>query len=370
MKSLCVCLLLAIGVATATKPSAFDDGTSLSFTEYSAKYSKAYAEAEAPLREKNFHANVERIRAQNALSDSSWYAGVNEFTDWSNEEFRVRRTGVTLPPTISEHMLADEQPQSYGPLPDSVDWRTSNKVTPVKNQGGCGSCWAFSATETLESHAAIATGNLFVLSPQQLVSCSPNPNHCGGSGGCQGSTQQLGFNYTMTAGAVLEKTYPYEGATGSCTTSKTSDPVVGIKGYVTVPPNNYTALATALANKGPVAITVAAGGMGWQLYAGGVYTGGLFGCGYTLDHGVQLVGYGEDKGKLYWWVRNSWGAGWGEKGYMRLGRFGEGKEPCGVDKAPADGIACEGNTTKVTYCGECGIMSSSSYPTGAYKKQA
>ena len=96
-----------------------------------------------------------------------------------------------------------------------------------------------------------------------------------------------------------------------------------------------------------MAITVAAGGMGWQMYHGGVYDGGLFGCGYTLDHGVQVVGYGTEEGKGYWWVRNSWGPGWGESGYMKLGRFGEGKEPCGVDKAPADGIACKGNTTQV-----------------------
>jgi len=361
--------LACLVMATVLMASTFADdyGTSLSYQEYKIKYGKTYELEEHSMRNKIFLENIERIKIQNALPDSSWKAGVNEFTDWSNDEFRVRKTG-TLPPVANSFVGVAESDRSMSAeaLPDTVDWRTKNVVTPVKNQGGCGSCWAFSATETLESAVAIKTGKLFELAPQQLVSCSPDPNDCGGTGGCQGSTQQLGFNYTVGAGAVLETSYPYKGSTGTCDNSKTAQPVAGITGYVTVQPNNYTALASAVAQIGPMAITVAAGGMGWQLYHSGVYGGGIFGCGYTLDHGVGLVGYGEDKGKMYWLVRNSWGAGWGEKGYMRIQRFGEGKEPCGVDKAPADGIACKGNTTQVTYCGECGIMSSSSYPTGAH----
>lgn len=191
------------------------------------------------------------------------------------------------------------------------------------------------------------------------MSCSPNPRHCGGSGGCQGSTQQLGFNYTITAGITTDADYPYQGETGKCKTSEIK-PVAGIKGYVTVQPNNYTALAAAVATKGPVAITVAAGGIGWQIYKFGVrpnpkrttqlgpkprpnlgrtldggnicphwkvFDGLLgIGCGYTLDHGVQVVGYGTQGKKGYWWVRNSWGSLWGEGGYMKLARFGEGNE--------------------------------------------
>ena len=91
-----------------------------------------------------------------------------------------------------------------------MDWRTKGVTTPVKNQGGCGSCWAFSATEVFESAVAIQTGSLLTLSPQQLVSCAPNPDECGGSGGCQGSTQWLAFNYTIAAGGMTsEAQYPY-----------------------------------------------------------------------------------------------------------------------------------------------------------------
>merc|ERR1712211_189024 len=102
-------------------------------------------------------------------------------------------------------------------------------------------------------------------------------------------------------------------------------PVVTNTGLVQLPTNNYTALIGAVATVGPVSISVAAGS--WSLYFGGVYTGS---CDYDMDHAVQLVGYGEDSGKLYWLVRNSWGSGWGESGYIRMERFGEGSEPCAI----------------------------------------
>merc|ERR1711937_1045938 len=223
-----------------------------------------------------------------------------------------------------------------------------------------GSCWAFSAAETLESHLSIATGSAAPkLSPQQIVSCSPNPEQCGGSGGCDGSTQPLAFDYTKTAGITTEDSYPYRGTTGTCDTSKIQ-PVAYNDGYAELTTNNYTELVTAAGTKGPIAISIAAGGFKFQFYSGGV----LSNCNdYVMDHAVQLVGYGTDSGKDYWLVRNSWG-NWGEKGYIRMQRYGEGSEPCGPDKSPQDGDACEGDTTPRTYCGECGILSSSSYPTG------
>jgi len=376
MKTLLLTLTLTVSVYAATDVM---QNPSYSFEDYLAEFSKAYpTSAQLLHRAKIFEANLEQIRAQNSFTGATWTAGLNEFTDWSNEEFKAQRTGTKKPiaselyraPLLNAAATADSS------LPSSVDWRDT-LVTPIKNQGGCGSCWAFSATETLESSIAKATGKLLVLAPQQIVSCTPDPDDCGGTGGCKGATQQLGYNYTIAAGISAETSYPYQGVTGKCDPTKVK-PVAGIKGYVTVTPNNYTALATAVATEGPIAITVAAGS--WQLYSHGIFNGGLSGsCGFELDHGVQLVGYGSTAtaGRQllggggtgdYWIVRNSWGPGWGEKGYMRLARFGEGKEPCGVDKAPADGIACKGNTTQVTYCGECGILSSSSYPTGAYLK--
>eukprot|EP00658_Telonema_sp_P-2_P002935 TRINITY_DN1107_c0_g2_i2.p1 TRINITY_DN1107_c0_g2~~TRINITY_DN1107_c0_g2_i2.p1 ORF type:complete len:294 (-),score=98.66 TRINITY_DN1107_c0_g2_i2:334-1215(-) len=258
-------------------------------------------------------------------------------------------------------------------LPASLDWRTKTPsvVTEPKNQGGCGSCWAFSTAETLESHIAIKTGKLLTLSPQEYVSCAPNPDHCGGTGGCQGSTQILGFQYAMKAGITSESSYPYEGQTGTCAPSKIK-PVAKITGYVKIPTNNYTALMNSLVKEGPIAISADASS--WQLYGGGVYNGN---CGTDIDHAIQLVGYGTEKksrmllgggggggGGDYWLVRNSWGAGWGEKGYIRIQRFGEGKEPCGTDTKPGDGFGCTGGPSSIQVCGLCGLMSESSYPTG------
>merc|ERR1712187_835811 len=231
------------------------------------------------------------------------------------------------------------------------------------NQGACGGCWAFSAAETLESHLAIATGKPApTLSTQQLISCTPNPKHCGGTGGCDGATQPLAFNYTESAGITTAEAYPFEGGTGTCEPSKIK-PVAKVAGFALLPQNNYTALMNAVATKGPIAISVAAGGLGWQLYGGGIMKSGPFNKGFDIDHAVQLVGYGEENGIMYWIVRNSWGR-WGESGYIRIQRFGEGKEPCGMDNKPQEGMACKGDDAPVEYCGLCGILAQSSYPTG------
>lgn len=319
-----------------------------------------------PDRADVFKANLERINRHNSDPDKTWYAAVNEFTDWTNDEFRAKRAHGTRAGHPGKTLSLQEEARWSAILeqdaPDSVDWRTkTGVVTPVKNQGACGSCWAFSATETLESAYALASGKAApVLSPQQIVSCAPNPDHCGGSGGCDGSTQELAFNYTETTGLSLASNYRYTGETGRCNKNKIS-PVIQNSGFVKLPSNNYSALVAAIAKVGPIAISVAAGGMGWQLYGGGVFSET---CGYDQDHAVQAVGYGTEGGKMYWLVRNSWGAGWGERGYIRIRRYGEGKEPCGMDRTPQDGSACKGQTQPVKMCGLCGILSDSSYPTG------
>jgi len=349
------CALVAC--ANATSLSGEKD-----FVVYSQEFRKQYSSEEVLRRKEIFENNLKQIRDFNADPSKTWFATVNEFTDWTNEEFRARRLGK-IPDAKDETYALEETIADITGVPAEVDWRTKGVVTPPKNQGGCGSCWAFSAVETLESHLALATGDPPpVLSPQQLVSCAPNPQHCGGTGGCQGSTQPLAFNYTQTIGITTEESYSYRGVTGTCDTSKI-DAVAINGGYVKLKVNDYAALVTAVATKGPIAISVAAGGLPWQLYGGGV----LSSCGFVQDHAVQLVGYGVDGDKKFWLVRNSWGSSWGESGYIRIQRFGEGQEPCGIDKKPGDGDACEGDTSPRTYCGLCGILSSSSYPTGVRK---
>merc|ERR1711936_782862 len=187
--------------------------------------------------------------------------------------------------------------KSVKDLPASVDWREKGAVTPVKNQGQCGSCWAFATTAMIESYAAIATGNLPVLSSQQVTSCTPNPLSCGGTGGCMGSIPQLAYTYIQLFGHASEDDYPYT----SGSTTQTGDcmydfdgtaPVTGLTGYNTLTANDQDAVMTHLAEVGPLAVAVYASG--WGGYSGGVYDGCSYDSNIALNHAVQLVGYGTD----------------------------------------------------------------------------
>lgn len=371
-------LTALIGTAAAAPPSDLEISSSYTFDSYVADFGKQYATlAEHESKKRVFTANLAKIVAHNADTTQTYRMNVNKFADLTAKEFgafakgyskgkaRMPRSYLDTPAGTPLPGLEDVKPVED--LPASIDWRTkttaggSKIVTPPKDQGGCGSCWAFSTAETLESHIAIATDKLFVMSPQQVVDCAPNPQHCGGTGGCEGSVQWLGFNYTIGAGITTEKSYPYRGTDEKCQTAKIK-PVAGIKGYVRLPTNNYTMLMNAVATLGPIAISAAA--EPWQLYSSGVFSQN---CGADVDHAIQTVGYGvvEKTNTTYWIVRNSWGASWGENGYIRLKRTGL-KQPCQTDTKPGDGTGCAGGPKTIPVCGECGMLSDSSYPTGGH----
>jgi len=341
--------------------------------QYAAEFGKVYTESEKPAREAALKASLAAIRAHNeAIPAPSWVMGLSEHSDKSANEWNslkgLHRGLFHAGSSAASGLLQHRVPEGFQ-FPDGLDWRTKGVVTPVKNQASCGSCWAFSAAETVESAYGMATlaangkATLELLSPQQLVDCAPNPDQCGGTGGCEGSTQPLAFKYLIVAGHDSDASYPYTARDGKC---KASDhtPVIGITGSVELPTNNYTALMHALVTEGPIAISVDAS---WGAYERGVYRPPKSGIHTTIDHAVQLVGYGTENGLDYWLVRNSWGSSWGEGGYIKLERFGEGKEPCGTDTRPADGFGCKGGPSSITVCGTSGMLSGSSYPTGAYK---
>jgi len=347
-------LAAAAGVAVATAQEV-RDYTGYDFEGYISEFGKTYKGDEHQVRKAIFEKNLKNIAEHNEgykAGHHSWFAAVNHLTDMTPEEYRSLRATHYSPSTAATAVLGSSGEAN----PTSIDWREKNAVTPVKNQGGCGSCWAFSATETVESAYAVASGKLLTLAPQTYVNCVKNPKQCGGTGGCEGATMELAFNLTVDTGIALESDMPYAGRDETC---KTYTPAVKATGYVKNPVNDAKALETAVAQKGPQAITVAAGA--WQLYGGGVFTGcskGLF-ASNDLDHGVQLVGYTQD----YWIVRNSWGAGWGERGYIRVSRAADSKTF--TDSSPADGVACKPYPQKQTVGGECGILFDTSYPTGA-----
>jgi len=332
-----------------------------SFEHYLFDFEKTYdTPEEYELHKTIFELRVAEVIAHNADSTQSWKKGVNKFTDMTMEQFRMHLGhSSSMSQTMRSSMPLADLP-TIDSLPDSVDWRTKKIITPVKDQGGCGSCWAFAAVETIEAMYTQATGNTLIMSPQNMVSCTPNPQHCGGTGGCAGATSELGYQYVADKGLAAEKDYPYRGVTGKCDETKPKS--VHIHSFVKLPENNYTALVTAVATIGPIAVSVDA--EPWMSYSSGVFTG----CGLNridINHAVQAVGYGTASGKDYWIVRNSWGGFWGESGYIRLFKHSDGDMKwCGPDPSPADGTGCDGGPPVVTVCGSCGIWYDSSYPIG------
>lgn len=346
---------VALAGAHAEEPAAYTD---YDFAAYLEEHGKAYtSHKEYEQRKQLFEKSLSQVKAHNEeykAGHHTWWAAMNHLADHTADEFARLRSAKYSPsqhPVVSLKSINEQAARN----PESIDWREKGAVTPVKNQGGCGSCWAFSATESVESHYFIASKKLLELAPQTYVNCVKNPGKCGGTGGCEGATMELAFNLTKDTGIALESDMPYMGQDETCKPYKAA---VKVDGYVKNPENSAIGLETAL-TIGPVSITVAA--EPWQMYGGGVFTG----CsgsesGSTLDHGVQAVGYSKD----YWLVRNSWGAGWGESGYIRISRAADSKTF--VDNAPADGVACKPVPKQQIIGGECGILFDTCYPTGVH----
>ena len=208
-------------------------------------------------------------------------------------------------------------------LPDSFDWREHNAVTPLKDQGQCGSCWSFSATGAMEGAWAIKTGKLVSLSEQQLIDCSTDYDNSG----CNGGLMDNAFGYAIDQGMCAEDDVPYEAKEGTCNTK--CGKMSHFTSCVDVTVNNQIHLKEAVA-RGPVSIAIEADTRVFQFYSGGIIDN--VACGTTLDHGVLLVGYGTDNGKDYWLVKNSWGASWGDKGYIKIARSNSANDAgiCGI----------------------------------------
>ena len=302
-------LLLWSSVASASPAEPFD--------AFVARFDKLWTpgSAEYEARAAVYAANVAKIAAHNALHDAglaTYAQGVNEHSDLTFDEFRARFVGGYVRGSPGPTTVVDETA-----APESVDWRTKNAVTPVKNQGSCGSCWTFSATGAMEGAYAIATGSLRSLSEQELVDCVSADK------GCSGGAMQDAFAYVVANGGIDgEKDYPYVGAQYACWTNATKRDVAAMANYTNVPPNDEAQLAAHVA-LGPVSVAIEADQDGFQHYSSGVFAGP---CGVNLDQGVLVVGYAAD----YWIVKNSWGASWGEAGYIRLKRGVNASGLCGV----------------------------------------
>jgi len=316
--------MVSVGYGSGNMPTS--EEISSTWLGFKKAFDRKYEPEEEPHRLEVFRQNFIYMRHEN-LKGLPYTLGVNQFSDLSRSEYAERHLGFThlsevwgAVAHVGEHDWQGEE------LADEVDWTKRGAVTPPKDQGQCGSCWAFSTTGALEGAWEVATGALVSMSEQQLVDCSAS------NSACDGGSMPLAFEYATTSGICTEASYGYDASKGSCK-SQTCDVAIpngGVTGYKNVKSESEKALLSAL-QLGPVAVAIEADQTAFQMYAGGILTGS---CGANLDHGVLAVGYGED----FWLVKNSWGSSWGSNGYIKLAR--------GMDDGP----------------GQCGILEMASFP--------
>ena len=306
----------------------------LAFDEWAREHGKVYSSyRERMYRQEIWHSNMEMILAHNVRhvkGEVTYDMAMNAFGDMTFEEFRSHKTCFNKGNLANTPKIHYKGSNFMAPLnftaPDSVDFRQLGYVTKIKDQGQCGSCWAFSTTGSLEGQLFRKNGKLVSLSEQQLVDCS----HKFGNDGCDGGLMDWGFTYIMSIkGLETESAYPYTAEDGECQYDATK--AVGpATGFVDIPAGSEDMLKMAIAANGPISVAIDASHSSFQFYNKGVYNEPR--CSSSeLDHGVLAVGYGTLDGTDYYLVKNSWGTSWGMEGYIMMTR--NKKNQCGIATA-------------------------------------
>lgn len=408
--------LIAITMVTAAFGSGRSSVLEEEYTNFRQTYGRSCADSNTSVscqeRISIYAKNKAEVDARNAayaVGKSSWKAKLNKFADFTEYEKKsllgYRRVGgwfehrgytmpagtsllegaVSMSATVdSEASFVDIQghkdritdTKERANMAESLDWRPKAQLSSkiILNQESCGSCWAMAAVGALEYHSELKSGKMQPLSWAQLVDCVPNPQECGGDGGCNGATAELAFQWVKANGLAEANHY---GGLGSAagkavgTSSKCTPAVASVSstGWTRLPENKLWPLIDALTDAGPVVVSVAA--ETWMHYDSGVFDDCTPDA--VIDHAVLLLGYGVEQAtrSKYWLIRNSWGPNWGEKGHIRLLRHDQDEGFagwCGVDSKPKLGVGCKDGPATLPVCGMCGILSDSSYPTGVEVK--
>ncbi|CAL8147005.1 unnamed protein product [Prunus armeniaca] len=327
-------IVLGTLASQATSRTLSEASIAAKHDQWMTKYGRVYADnAEKERRFAIFKKNLQFVEKFNSEGNKTYKLGLNEHSDLSDEEFLRQRTGYkrATESTSSANISFRYKDLSPTDVPPSIDWREKGAVTPIKDQGACGCCWAFSAVAAVEGINQIKTGKLISLSEQQLLDCTSDY----GNQGCNGGLMTNSFKYIQENGGIAsEENYPYQAVEGTCNANQ---PAVQITGYEKVPENSEEDLLKAVSMQ-PVSIGIVGSGNEFRSYQSGVFS--PTDCGTTQDHAVTVIGYGTtEDGTKYWLLKNQWGESWGENGYMKILR----------DAGAPEGV--------------CGLAQYASYPT-------
>jgi len=354
-----------------------------SFENFAREFGRTYdsGSEEHTRRKELFEASLVEVKAVNARNTKEgrfWKAGIHPFMDWDEAERGSLTKGYKPSSRRSGHpggaSLLTTGSKGFSRLNATLRGSSSDYVwsseaeqggltveagPALRNQGNCGSCWAISAVEAVEAQLQRGGGDGSTrVSAQALVDCVPNPQHCGGKGGCDGATGELAYTFMRDHGIPLEMDLPYTARTRQCPQQletglwQHAASRVRVGSWDQLPSNRMQPVMQALVEKGPVVVAVDANN--WFNYDSGIFDG----CDKDaiLGHAVLAKGYAADAGKKYWLIQNSWGAEWGESGHIRLARRDDEENWCGTDRKPEEGVGCEGGPSEVTVCGTCGLL--------------